>query len=92
VIPLRNCRKVIGENGRVLLIEWVMPAGDEAREGFWFWDTVAMDLSMLGIFGSGSGRARTESGFRDLLAAAEFELTTVTPTRSSVSVPEAKPV
>jgi hypothetical protein len=34
IMPLRNCRKAIAENGKVLLIEWVMPAGSEPREGF----------------------------------------------------------
>jgi hypothetical protein len=92
VIPLRNCRKAIAENGKVLLIEWVMPAGSEPREGFRFWDTVARDLLMLSIYGSGGGRVRTRSGFQDLLSAAGFELTAVVRTRGSVSVIEAKPV
>jgi hypothetical protein len=92
VIPLRNCRNAIAENGKVLLIEWVMPAGSEPREGFRFWDTVARDLLMLSIYGSGGGRVRTRSGFQDLLSAAGFELTAVVRTRGSVSVIEAKPV
>ena len=92
IVPLRNCRKVIAEKGKVLLIEWVMPVGDEPREGFQFWDTVARDLLMLSILGRGNGRVRTRSGFRDLLAAAEFEMTDVIPTRGSVSVIEARPL
>jgi len=92
VIPLRNCRKVIGESGKVLLVEWVMPAGSEPREGFGFWDTVAADMMIFGIYGSGGGRVRTRSGFRDILVAAGFELTAVIPTAGSVSVIEARPV
>jgi hypothetical protein len=93
VIPLRNCGKTIGENGKVLLIEWVMPSDGEFREDFRFWDTaIAMDMNMLSLFGGGSGRVRTSSGFRDLLAAAGFRLVAVVPTRGSVSVIEAEPL
>jgi hypothetical protein len=92
VIPLRNCRKVISENGKVLLVELVFPAADEPREGFRFFDTVNRDLIMLSIIGSGHGRVRTKSGFQDLLAAAGFELTSVIPTQGSISVIEARPV
>jgi len=93
VIPLRNCRKTIAENGKILLIEWVMPAGGEFREDFRFWDTaIAMDVNMLSLFGGGSGRVRTSSAFRDLLAAAGFGLISVVPTRGSVSVIEAGPL
>ena len=83
---------MIAEKGKVLPIEWVMPVGDEPREGFQFWDTVARDLLMLSILGRGNGRVRTRSGFHDLLAAAEFEMTDVIPTRGSVSVIEARPL
>jgi hypothetical protein len=82
---------VIGENGKVLLVEWVMPTGSEPQESFQFWDIVAADLMIFGIYGSGGARVRTKSGFRDLLAAAGFEMTAVIPTRGSVSVIEAKP-
>jgi hypothetical protein len=92
VIPLRNCRKAIARNGKVLLLEWVMPAGSEPREGFRFWDTVSRDLLMLSIYDSEGGRVRTRSGFQDLLAAAGFEMTAVIPTRGSVSIIEARPV
>jgi len=92
VLLLRNCRKAIAENGKVLLIEWVMPAGNESREGFRFFDTVSRDLIMLSVDGRGGGRVRTRSEFHDLLTAAGFEMTAVIPTRGSVSVIEAKPV
>jgi hypothetical protein len=92
VVLLRNCRKAIAATGKVLLIEWVMPAGNEPREGFRFWETVSRDLIMLSINGSRHGRVRTRSGFRDLLSAAGFEMTAIIPTRGSVSVIEANPV
>ena len=91
VIPLRNCRKAIVKDGKVLLLEWVMPAGKEPRDDFRFWDTVARDLLMLTILGSGNGRVRTKSGFQDLLSAAGFEMTAIISTRGSVSVIEGRP-
>jgi hypothetical protein len=35
-ILLRNCRKVIPADGRLLLFDWVMPTGSENREEFRF--------------------------------------------------------
>jgi hypothetical protein len=92
VIPLRNCRKAVGGDGKVLLVEWVMPTGSEPREEFRFWDITRVDLMLFAQSGSAGGRVRTRSGFRDLLAAAGLELTAVIPTRGSVSVIEARPV
>lgn len=91
IVPLRNCRKAIAPNGKLLLVEWVMPAGGEPKEGFRFWDTVTFDLIMLGVFGSRSGHVRTRPEFEALLSAAGFTLTAVVPTQSSVWVIEASP-
>jgi SAM-dependent methyltransferase len=92
VVLLRNCRRAIAQNGKVLLIEWIMPVVEEARERFRFFDTVSRDLIMLSINGTGGGRVRTGSEFRNLLTAAGFEMTAVIPTRGSVNVIDAKPV
>lgn len=92
VVPLRNCRKAIASHGKCLLVEWLVPAGDEPKEEFRFWDTVTIDLIMLTVFGSRSGHVRTRSEFQALLGAAGFELTAVVPTHSSVYVIEALPV
>lgn len=92
VEPLRNCRKVIARSGKLLLVEWIVPTGDEPKEGFRFWDTVTMDLVMLAAFGSRSGHVRTRSEFQALLGAAGFTLTAVIPTRASVCMIEAVPV
>jgi hypothetical protein len=50
-----------------------------------------MDVHMLSIFGGNSGRVRTRAEFADLLGAAGFELTTIIPTKGSISAIEAKP-
>lgn len=92
VVPLRNCRKVIAPNGKLLLVEWVMPTGDDPKDGFRFWDTVTMDLIMLAAFGSRSGYVRTRPEFQALLGAAGFTVTAVLPTRASVCVIEAVPI
>jgi hypothetical protein len=57
-VPVRNCRKAVAPQGKLLLVEWIMPSGDEPRVGFRFWDTVIMDLVMLAAFGSRSGYVR----------------------------------
>jgi hypothetical protein len=78
---------------RVLLYGQVfMPAEDETRERFRFFDTVSRDLIMLSVNGTGGGRVRTRSEFRDLLAAAGFEMTAVIPSSGAVNVVEARPV
>jgi hypothetical protein len=69
-----------------------MPAGNEPREHFRFFDTVFRDLIMLSVNGSARGRVRTRSEFQDLLDAAGFELTSVNSTRGSIDVIEAKPI
>jgi O-methyltransferase domain/Dimerisation domain len=63
---LRNCRAAIRTDSRLLLIEEVMPArvGDSPK-------TIANDYSMLLLTG---GRQRTKLEFRELLAAADFQL------------------
>src|SRR5262249_38989479 len=90
--PLRNCRKAIAPRGKLLVVEWVMPAGGEPREGFRFWDTVMMDLIMLAAFGSRSGYVRTRAEFQALFAASGFRLTEIIRTGASVCVIEAVPV
>jgi len=92
VAVLRNCRKAIAPDGKLLVIDWVLQAGDEPRKGFRFWDTVTMDLIMLAAFGSRSGHIRTRDEFRALLDAAGFALRTAIPTRASVWVMEAAPI
>jgi ubiquinone/menaquinone biosynthesis C-methylase UbiE len=52
VIPLQKCRRAIPADGKLLLVEWIMPAGDEPKGGFRSWDTVTTDLIMLTVFGS----------------------------------------
>jgi hypothetical protein len=80
---LRCCRKAIAPDGRLILVEMVIPAGNEPHFG------KLLDLEMLAIPG---GLERTEQEFRQLFATAGFELTAVIPTPTPVSVIEGRPV
>jgi hypothetical protein len=83
---LHNCRRAITENGKLLLVERVLPGRVEhsvAAQG-----PVLSDLNMMVISG---GRERTAAEHRVLLEAADFVLTKIVPTQSEVSVIEAVP-
>jgi SAM-dependent methyltransferase len=77
---LRNCRDVMGNGSRLLIVERVVPDGNEPSEAKLF------DVNMLVIVG---GLERTRNEYRSLLAAAGFELSRVIPTRAPVSILEA---
>jgi hypothetical protein len=77
---LKNCHPAMTENGRLLLIENVLPSGNAPSFGKF------LDLEMLLI--TPGGRERTEAEFRNLFEAAGFNLTKITPTQSQLSVIE----
>jgi ubiquinone/menaquinone biosynthesis C-methylase UbiE len=79
---LGNCRRAMQGRGRLLLIENVIPAGNDFHPG------KILDLVMLTFTG---GLERTEAEYRDLYARAGFRLTRVVPTASTVSVIEGEP-
>jgi hypothetical protein len=79
---LSNCRKVIPNQGRILIVESVVPDGNEPALAKEF------DMTMLTFPG---GTERTEMEYRILFEQAGFRLTTITPTDSAVSVIEGIP-
>ena len=79
---LRNVREAIKPDGRLLLIELVLPEGNSGHLGNY------MNLEMLLDLG---GRERTEREYREFLSRAGFELTSVVQTAAPVSVVESKP-
>jgi O-methyltransferase domain/Dimerisation domain len=79
---LRNIRRVLPETGRLILIEAVIAPGNEPDLAKF------IDLEMLVLPG---GRERSEEEFRALFAANGFELARVIPTKSPLSVIEARP-
>jgi O-methyltransferase domain/Dimerisation domain len=80
---LRVCRSAIAPEGRLLVLERVVPAGDAPAEAKLF------DINMLVMQG---GRERTEQEYAACLAAGGFRLSRVFPTASPLSVIEAQPV
>jgi hypothetical protein len=80
---LRNCRTAIAQNGKLLIVEAVLPPGDAPHPGKF------MDLLMLTVTG---GLERTAEEYGELLAAANFKLTRVVRTTIPQSVVEAVPV
>ena len=78
---LRNCHQAMSSNGKLLIVESVIPLGNEPFGGKF------LDLVMLLIPG---GKERTEDEYRALLDKAGFELTRVVPTGTEVGIIEAK--
>jgi SAM-dependent methyltransferase len=79
---LRNCRRSMRPQGRVLLLEYVLPAGSEPHPG------QIADITMMVMVG---GRERTEDEFRELFEQAGLRLTRIIPTESPISVLEGVP-
>jgi hypothetical protein len=79
---LKNCRQAMADDARLLLIEQIIPPGNDPSLSKLY------DLHMLVLTG---GRERTESEYRALLAAADLDLTRVIRTDVPRSVIEASP-
>lgn len=80
---LQRCREAMADDARMLVVEMVLPPGNEPFFGKLF------DIEMLTQ--SDHGRDRTEAEFRDLFARAGLELTRIVPTATPVSVIEGRP-
>jgi len=75
---LRKCREAMNADGRILLLEMVIPNGNEPSFGKW------LDLMMLLV----GGRERTEEEYRRLFSAAGLKLNRIIPTAAEVSIIE----
>lgn len=80
---LRNCRAAMGEHGRLVLAERVIPDGNTPAEAKLF------DINMLVVIG---GQERTEAEYRVLFQAAGLRLTRVLATRTALSLVEGIPI
>ena len=78
---LRNCRSAMRPRGRIVVIETIVPVGNDPSFAKW------MDLMMI-TYG---GKERSETQYRRLFSDAGFELTRVVPTRVGVSIIEGVP-
>ena len=79
---LGHCRRAMAPNGRLLLVEMVLPEGNVPHPG------KLLDMVMLTVPG---GEERTPSQYSALLEQAGFQMTRVVPTASLASVVEAVP-
>ena len=80
---LRNCRRAVAANGKLLIVDAVIEPGNAPAFG------KLMDLEMLVM--TQGGRERTAAEFRTLLDAAGFHLTRIVPTPSPFSIVEGAP-
>jgi SAM-dependent methyltransferase len=78
---LRNVGRAMAKGGRLLVVEFVLPPGNEPFFGKWF------DLAMMAVPG---GMERTQEEYQKLFEVAGFRLARVVPTRTEVSVVEAE--
>jgi hypothetical protein len=76
---LRNCAAAMAGQGKVIVIEMLMPAGNDPSP------VKPFDILMLL---NQSGRIRTEAEFRELFTAAGLRLTRIIPTASPNSILE----
>lgn len=83
---LAACRKAMGPDGTLLLIERVLPERAERGQAS---DAFLIDLEMLTM--TSGGRERTEHEFRELLAGAGFALESLITTASPLCIIEARP-
>jgi hypothetical protein len=79
---LKNCRQAMGPHSKLLVIEQVVPEGNEPSLSKLY------DLHMMVLHG---GRERTEPEFRDLLGKADFTLSRIIATTAPRSIIEALP-
>lgn len=77
---LACCRSAMKPDGKILIVEMVLPEGDVAHPG------KLLDMMMLVAPG---GQERTPSEYDALLSANGFRMTRIVPTASAVSVVEA---
>lgn len=75
---LRKCREAMSPSSRILVLEMVIPPGNEPGFGKW------LDLMMLLV----AGRERTQKEYEALFSEAGLRLTRVIPTASDVSIVE----
>ncbi len=76
---MKNCHRALPANGKLILVEAVVPPGDEMHFAKF------IDLNMLVMTG---GKERTEAEFRQLFEASGFKLSRIVPSESPFSVIE----
>jgi hypothetical protein len=78
-VILRNCRKAMKPESKLLVVEMIIPPGNEPSVA------KLLDLEMLLITG---GRERTQEEFADLFESSGFDLSRIIPTKESICLIE----
>ncbi len=81
---LGNCRRAIAKDGRLLVIEVLIPPGNDPDYGKF------LDLQMLVV--TKGGRERTQAEYRSLFESTGFTLARMIETQSDICVIEGVPV
>jgi hypothetical protein len=79
---LRQCRRAVSDGGRVLVVDAVVPPGNDPDPG------KVIDVLMMSSL---TGRERTRADFDALFTRAGFRLTRVIPTDTRLSIVEGVP-
>jgi hypothetical protein len=77
---LRRCASAMADGGRVLVVEMLMPTGNDPSP--------AKTFDILMLLNQPGGRIRTEIEFRELFTASGLRLARVVPTASPNSILE----
>lgn len=80
---LTNSRRYLNPNGKILLVEYVIPTGNAPHPG---------KLSDINMLVAPGGQERTEAEYRALFEASGYRLERVLPLRTGRSIIEALPV
>jgi SAM-dependent methyltransferase len=81
VAILRTCRRALAPGGRILVIDAVIPRGNDPHQA------KALDVMLMAAF---PGRERTQADFERLFAAAGLRMSRIVPTGTVVSYVEAR--
>jgi hypothetical protein len=81
VTILRNCRNAVNPGGKILVVEMVVPSGNDPSFVKW------LDLMMI----SYGGKERTEKEYEKLFAQAGLKLMRIVPTRLPIKLIEGVP-
>ncbi|MBV8886744.1 MAG: hypothetical protein JO235_22500 [Chroococcidiopsidaceae cyanobacterium CP_BM_RX_35] len=84
VTILKNCHEAIEENGKLLVVEMVLPPGNKP--------SLAKILDVEALIMTAGAIERTEAQYRELFETAGFKLTNVISTSSPMSILEAVPM
>jgi hypothetical protein len=82
---LKNCRSAIARDGKLLVVEMLIP---ESRNQ----PAAAKHMDLMMMIVTGRGRERTVAEFDRLFQASGFKLARVVPTATTVSILEAEPI